>query len=141
MDEEIFELHADVCRTLSNPKRLKILNVLRDGEMQVSRILEKVGRIGKANLSQHLAVMRQKGVVATRREGNLIYYRISSPKIIQACDLMREVLFEQLEGKGELFLRYGKSAGNRHGRFARPSAHSRSARPLGLRKTPRGTRS
>ncbi len=141
MDEEIFELHADVCRTLSNPKRLKILNALRDGEMQVGRILAKMGRIGKANLSQHLAVMRQKGVVAARREGNLIYYRISSAKIIQACDLMREVLFEQLEGKGALFLRYAKSKETGHGRHARPSAHSRSVRHSGLPKTPAGTRS
>jgi len=141
VDEEIFELHADVCRTLSNPKRLKVLNALRDGEMQVSRILAEMGRIGKANLSQHLAVMRQKGVVAARREGNLIYYRISSPKIIQACDLMREVLFEQLEGKGALFMKYAKSVGTGHGRHARPSARSRSARPSGLQKTPARTRS
>ncbi len=124
MDEEIFELHADVCRTLSNPKRLKILNALRDGEIPVSRILAKMGRIGKANLSQHLAVMRQKGVVAARREGNLIYYRISSPKIIQAYDLMREVLFEQLEGKGALFLKYARSTETRLGRHAGASARS-----------------
>ena len=138
MDEEIFELHADVCRTLSNPKRLKILNALRDGEMQVSRILAKMGRIGKANLSQHLAVMRQKGVVAARREGNLIYYRISSPKIIQACDLMREVLFEQLEGKGALFLRYTRSVGSTHGRRTKRPQLSRSSHPLRLpEKRPR----
>jgi ArsR family transcriptional regulator len=127
MDEEIFELHADVCRTLSNPKRLKILNALRDGEMPVGQILAKLGRIGKANLSQHLAVMRQKGVVATRREGNLIYYRISSPKIIQACDLMREVLFEQLAGKGALLLRYTKPAGVKQGRQAIPPKRLRSS--------------
>ena len=141
MEEEIFELHADVCRTLSNPKRLKILNALRDGEMQVSRILAKMGRIGKANLSQHLAVMRQKGVVATRREGNSIYYRISSPKIIQACDLMREVLFEQLEGKGALFLRYTKSKETRYGKHTRSPDHLRSVHHSGLPKTPAGTRS
>ncbi len=117
--DEIFELHADVCRTLSNPKRLRILNALRDGEMPVSQILAKMGRIGKANLSQHLAVMRQKGVVATRREGNLIFYRLSSPKIIQACDLMREVLLEQLAGKGELLLRYVTSAGTEDGKRKR----------------------
>ena len=127
MDEEIFDLHADVCRTLSNPKRLKILNALRDGEMPVGQIRAKMGRIGKANLSQHLAVMRQKGVVATRREGNLIYYRISSPKIIQACDLMREVLFEQLAGKGALLLRYTGPAGVKHGRRAKAPKHSRSS--------------
>ena len=135
MDEEIFELHADVCRTLSNPKRLKILNALRDGEMQVSRILAKMGRIGKANLSQHLAVMRQKGVVAARREGNLIYYRISSPKIIQACDLMREVLFEQLEGKGALFLKYTKSTETGYGKRTRPPDRSRLAHLAGLPAT------
>ena len=141
MDEEIFELHADVCRTLSNPKRLKILNALRDGEMPVGQILANMGRIGKANLSQHLSVMRQNGVVATRRDGNLIYYRISSAKIIQACDLMREVLFEQLAGKGALLLRYTKSKGTKYGRHAGMPEHSRPSLLPGLRKIPTGTRS
>lgn len=53
--------------------------------------------IPKANVSQHLAVLRQKKVVVTHREGLNIYYRIANPKIIQACDLMRQVLYEQLE--------------------------------------------
>ncbi len=140
--DEIFELHADVCRTLSNPKRLRILNALRDGEMPVSQILAKMGRIGKANLSQHLAVMRQKGVVATRREGNLIYYRLSSPKIIQACDLMREVLFEQLAGKGELLLRYTKAAGTEYAKRKKiPQRSLRSSRSLGLSEVRSGARS
>jgi ArsR family transcriptional regulator len=141
MDEEIFELHADVCRTLSNPKRLRIIDCLRDGELPVSQILARMGRIGKANLSQHLAVMRQKGVVATRREGNLIYYRISSPKIIQACDLMREVLFEQLAGKGALLLRYRESTRTTHGRHTRMLHPSRSSHVPALPKIPAGTRS
>ncbi len=142
MDEEIFELHADVCRTLSNPKRLRILNALRGGEMPVSQILAKMGRIGKANLSQHLAVMRQKGVVATRREGNLVYYRISSPKIIQACDLMREVLFEQLAGKGELLLRYVSSEGAKYGKRRRiPRRSLRASRSSGLSEIRSGPRS
>ena len=140
MDDEIFELHADVCRTLSNPKRLKVLNALRDGEMPVGQILGKVGRTGKANLSQHLAVMRQKGVVATRRQGNLIYYRISSPKIIQACDLMREVLLEQLAGKGALLLRYTGRAEVKHGRQAKPSKRTRSSHRSGLPEIPAGMR-
>ena len=106
MDEEIFELHADVCHTLSNPKRLWILSLLREGERPVNQILAAMRGIGKANLSQHLAVMRQKGVVAARREGNLVYYRISSRKITQACDLMRDVVLDQLAKKGALLLRY-----------------------------------
>jgi ArsR family transcriptional regulator len=59
-------------------------------------------KIGQANLSQHLAVMRQKGIVATRREGLNVYYRLSNPKIIKACDLMRQVLLEHLEAGAEL---------------------------------------
>jgi ArsR family transcriptional regulator len=53
--------------------------------------------ISQANLSQHLAVMRQKGIVTTRRERLNVYYRLSNPKITQACDLMRQVLLEHLE--------------------------------------------
>lgn len=141
MDEEIFELHADVCRTLSNPKRLRIISVLRDGEMPVSQILAKMGTIGKANLSQHLAVMRQNGVVATRRTGNLIYYRLSSAKIVQACDLMREVLLEQLVGKEALLLRYAKSTRTSHARRTRLPQRSRSAHPPGLPGIAAGARS
>lgn len=101
MDKRIYELHADVCKTLANAKRLEILNALRDKEMTVSELVERIGAL-KANISQHLAVMRQKGILATRRDGVNIYYRIANPKVIQACDIMREVLFEQLKENGKL---------------------------------------
>ena len=99
--KRIFELHASICRTLSNPKRLEILNLLRQSEFSVTEIADQLG-ISLANASQHLAILRDKGVVMTRREGVSVYYRISSPKIVQACDLMREVLFEHLAHSGEL---------------------------------------
>ena len=99
--EKIFELHADVCKVFSNAKRLEILNTLRDKEMTASELIEKIG-LSKANLSQHMSILRSKGVVLTRREGVNIYYRISSPKISQACDLMREVLLEQFQEKGKM---------------------------------------
>lgn len=95
MEKEIYELHASICQTLSNPKRLEILNVLQDKEIPVSKLRELTG-LPKANLSQHLALLRQKKIVIARREGVNIYYRISNPKVIRACDLMREVLNEQL---------------------------------------------
>ena len=100
-DKRIFDLHARICRTFSHPKRLEILNLLRDGELPVSQLAEQMG-VSLANVSQHLAVLRDKGVVVTRREGVSVYYRVSNPKIIQACDLMREVLFEQLARNGQL---------------------------------------
>ena len=54
------------------------------------------------NLSQHLAVMREKGVVESRREGNKIYYRLTNPKPLQACLLMREAMIEQMEKQMEM---------------------------------------
>ena len=100
-DSQLYELHASICQTLANSKRLEVIDRLRDGEQSVSELAEAM-KIGQANLSQHLAVMRQKGIVATRREGLNVYYRLSNPKIIRACDLMRQVLLEHLEAGAEL---------------------------------------
>ena len=100
-DSQLYELHASICQTLANPKRLEVIDRLRDGEQSVSDLAGAM-KIGQANLSQHLAVMRQKGIVATRREGLNVYYRLSNPKIIKACDLMRQVLLEHLEAGAEL---------------------------------------
>lgn len=96
----MYELHAEVCKTLANPKRIEIINRLRSGEKSVSWLLEKTGLL-KANLSQHLSVMRQQGIVKARKDGLSAFYRIANPKIVKACDLMREVLFEQMEEKKE----------------------------------------
>jgi ArsR family transcriptional regulator len=99
IDDQVYALHASVCQILSNPTRLKILNALRDQELPVAELARRVGT-SMPNLSQHLAILRQRRVVLTRREGVTIYYRIANPKILQAFDIMREVLFEQLaEGR------------------------------------------
>jgi DNA-binding transcriptional ArsR family regulator len=94
--ERLFELHAEVCKTLSNSVRLRIINELQDGEMTVGALAKKLD-IRQAHVSQHLAVLRQRGVVKTRRDGPNIYYGISNPKIVKACSLIREVLLEQLQ--------------------------------------------
>ena len=94
--ERLFELHAEVCKTLSNPVRLRIINELQDGEMTVGAMAKKLD-IRQAHVSQHLAVLRQRGVVKTRRDSQNIYYGISNPKIVKACSLIREVLLEQLQ--------------------------------------------
>jgi len=94
--KHIYELHAEVCKTLANAKRIEIINLLRTGEKSVSWLLEKTGLL-KANLSQHLSVMRRQGIIKARKEKLNVFYRISNSKIVRACDLMREVLFEQME--------------------------------------------
>jgi ArsR family transcriptional regulator len=96
-----FELQADICQTLANPKRLQILTLLKNGELSVGAMLAAL-EIAKPNLSQHLAVMRQKGILASRREGTTIYYRLATPHIVEACQVMRQVLLEALAERGSL---------------------------------------
>ncbi len=100
-DRSLFQLHAQACQALGNAKRLEILDALRDGERSVGELTDALG-IRKANVSQHLAVLRAKGIVVARREGQAIFYRLATPKVIQACDLMRQVLLEHLEHSGRL---------------------------------------
>ena len=100
-DKRIFQLHAEICKTLSNPIRLEILSKLRDGKKSVNEIASLTG-VRQATVSQHLAVLRQRGVVSTRREGINVYYDVANPKITRACDLMREVLFEHIASMNEI---------------------------------------
>jgi ArsR family transcriptional regulator len=100
-NKTLFELQAEVCKTLSSPKRLEILNALKEGEKTVSELVEILG-VPKANVSQHLAVMRHRGILDSRRDGVNIYYRVSNSKVIKACMLMREVLTEQMQEKSRL---------------------------------------
>jgi ArsR family transcriptional regulator len=98
----IFEYQAEVCKTLANPKRLEIIHALKGGEKSVSELVEILG-IPKANVSQHLTVMRHKGVLNSRKNGVNVFYSISSPKVVQACTLMKEVLAEQMQEQTKLY--------------------------------------
>jgi ArsR family transcriptional regulator, virulence genes transcriptional regulator len=100
-DTKIFEMQAEICQTLANPKRLQILSLLKKGELSVGEMVKAMS-IAKANLSQHLSVMRQKGILVTRREGTTIYYRLARPKITEACAIMREILMDSLEDQEKL---------------------------------------
>ena len=100
-NKTLFELQAEVCKTLASPKRLEIISALKDGEKTVGELVEQLG-VPKANVSQHLAVMRLKGILNSRREGVNIYYSITNPKVIDACSLMREVLTEQMQERSKL---------------------------------------
>ena len=108
-DAKIFELHAALCQTLANPVRLRILALLREGEMSVNELANQLG-IPQANVSQHLSLLKERNVLSTRREGVSIYYKIAYPKIIKACELIREVLFEQMAESHQLIQRFGKPA-------------------------------
>jgi len=91
MKKEILKLHTDFCKTFAHPKRLEILDVLRRGEMTFAEIQKKIGA-SKPYTSQQLSVMRMKGILKTRRDGQSMYYSIASKKISHACTLMQEAL-------------------------------------------------
>ncbi len=101
IDMTIYNLQAEISKTLANPIRLAILHNLRDGERSVNELTEILG-ISQSNLSQHLAIMRQKGILKTRKQGTNIYYSVTNPKINQACDTVREVLIDQLNQRHDL---------------------------------------
>jgi len=99
--KELFMLHADFCKFMANPKRIEILFLLGAKEMCVDEIASEM-QVRVPNISQHLAVMREKGVVEVRREGTKMYYTIANPKTLQACILMREDMVEQMEKKFDM---------------------------------------
>jgi len=101
----LFKLHADICKTLANARRLEIINALRDKEMAAHQLLKRIN-ISKANLSQHMGILVQKGVVSARRQGINIFYRLSDERITKACDLMRQVLIKRLEDDNKILKKF-----------------------------------
>jgi len=104
-DITIYELQAEISKTLAHPLRIAILHYLRHGEKTVNELAEILGA-SQSNISQHLAILRQRQIAKTRKAGSAVYYRVSSPKISQACDMIREVLLEQLSQKQEIAKAY-----------------------------------
>ncbi len=95
MDDQLYVYHAEMCKVFSHPKRLEVINILRDKEMSAGELGGRLG-LTPANLSQHLTMMRERHILASRKEGNVVYYRIANPRLLEAFDLLREILFEQI---------------------------------------------
>jgi DNA-binding transcriptional ArsR family regulator len=92
---ELHELHARVCKAIADPKRLLIISELRDRELSVGELCEALD-LSQSNVSQHLAILRERGVVSARREGTSVIYALRGHKVLQAVDLLREFLAEDL---------------------------------------------
>jgi len=90
-----FRLHADICKVLTDPKRLMLLNALRHGGRTVGELAETVGT-SLPNASQHLAVLRSAGLVDGRREGASVRYRLAEPAILDACDIVDGIVERRL---------------------------------------------
>jgi len=93
--EEIHQLHAELCQALADPKRILILYALAEHSLSVGELARKL-RVRQSNVSQHLAVLRDRGLVHAERSGTSIHYSIKYPVVVDALDLLRGVLNAKL---------------------------------------------
>ena len=100
-DEEIFERQAQICKAFAHPGRLRILDLLGQGERGVSELQKELG-LSKTSLSQQISILKSAGVLSTRRNGKQIYCSLAIPEVKQACQLIREVLRAQIAASHRL---------------------------------------
>lgn len=91
--KQLCRMQADFCKFMAHEKRLEILMLLGEHEMCVEDLASTM-EVHVPNISQHLAMMRERGAVTARRDGAHMYYRIAHPKIMEICTLMKEVMIE-----------------------------------------------
>jgi ArsR family transcriptional regulator, virulence genes transcriptional regulator len=92
---ELYRHHAEICKVLTDPKRLLLLDTLRGGERSVGELADAIG-VALPNASQHLAVLRTAGLVEGRRSGTTVTYRLTEPAIADACDIIHAIVKRRL---------------------------------------------
>ena len=88
MQDSLRRFKADIFQALSHPTRIHIIELLRDGEKSAGFLIGQLG-VEQANASQHLAVLRAKQIVVSRKEGNQVFYSVRDPLLMQVLDVMR----------------------------------------------------
>ena len=110
--DELEELAASLCRALSDPKRLAVLYALGDRAHTVSELCQMLDA-PQSNTSQHLAVLRDRDLVDTERQGNNVYYTLRHPKVLDAVDILRDVMADEHERRQSVRRRRRRAAGRR----------------------------
>jgi ArsR family transcriptional regulator len=95
-ERRLYTMQAELCQVLADPIRQELLHLIGARERTVGELVEATG-LRQANVSQHLATMRQRNIVTTRRAGTAIYYSLSYPEILEACAIVRGILMKQLD--------------------------------------------
>jgi len=101
MDKTIYVMHANICKILANPIRIEIIEILGENEINFTDLQIATGVL-KSNLSQHLSLMVNYGILTQRREGTKAFYKLSSKKIALACSIMKEILVENMNKQHEI---------------------------------------
>jgi DNA-binding transcriptional ArsR family regulator len=101
LTQEITQLHADICSGLADPKRILILYSLAEQPHNVSEVAQEVG-ISQPAASRHLNILRERGMVTSSRDGQSVVYMLADDRIIEALDLLRAVLGDNLRSQAAL---------------------------------------
>lgn len=97
----LYVLQAELCQVLADPTRLELLHLLEGSPRPVKDLVELTGQ-RQAKISQHLALLRQRGIVTTERRGAEIHYSLADHRILDACRITRALLLDQLARQGAL---------------------------------------
>lgn len=97
----IYSFQADLCHAMSHPTRIQILHVLFSGPKNVTELVHQC-ELSQTTISRNLAVLKRAGIVVSQRHGQEIIYAIANPKIIEVCNMMRQVISEQLAEQSAL---------------------------------------
>lgn len=95
MSQELRQFKAEIFQALGHPTRIAIVELLRKGEAPAGRLIEQLG-LEQANASQHLAVLRSKQIVVSRKEGNQVYYSLRDRALIEVLDILKRYFHSQL---------------------------------------------
>lgn len=95
MYNQVFKLQEELFKALAHSRRLEIINLLRGSSLNVGEIYTMLD-LPQANVSQHLQILRDAGIVKTKKNGKLVSYSLASSQILKACDSIRELLIEKL---------------------------------------------
>lgn len=101
LTEEVNQLHADICAALADPRRILILYVLTDKNINVSDLANEVG-ISQPAASRHLKILRERGLVQPLRQGASVEYKLTDHRLIDALDLLRMVLRDRIAYRASL---------------------------------------
>ena len=104
MDDDAIRSKADLMKALAHPTRIKILEFLREGEKCVCEIIPQLG-LEQSNVSQHLALMRERGILSHERDGMKVMYRVKDPAVFDILAAFDSMLFRQLDEKREMLIK------------------------------------
>ena len=101
LSQEINQLHANICSAISEPNRILLLYAIQEQARNVNSLAEAV-EISQSAASRHLTVLKERGLIKSHRDGVNVIYTLVDARLIQALDLLRDVLFDRLESSSDL---------------------------------------